>query len=58
MLLGVPTFALFYYIFKMIVNQKLEQKKLPVSTACYTDMSYVDNEGNYISSETKIEEEK
>lgn len=58
MILGVPTFALFYYIFKMIVNQKLEQKELPTETVCYTDTSYVDDDGKYVSSENKVMEEK
>lgn len=58
MLIGVPTFALIYYIIRMLVNQKLEHKQLPVETGFYTDSSYVDDEGSYVAiSEEKKEEE-
>ena len=59
MIVGVPTFALIYYIIKMYIQQKLEQKKLPTDTECYTETNYVDEEGNFISiEEIKKEEEK
>ena len=59
MIVGVPTFALIYYIIKMYIQQKLEQKKLPTDTDCYTETNYVDEEGNFISiEEIKKEEEK
>ncbi len=59
MIVGVPTFALIYYIFKMYIQQRLEQKKLPTDTECYTESNYVDEEGNFISiEEIKKEEEK
>lgn len=60
MVIGVPTFALIYYIIKMLVNQKLEQKELPITTTCYTDSNcYVDDDGVFVSSanETVKEEE-
>lgn len=59
MILGVPTFAVIYYIIQMIINQKLERKKLPTETEKYDQMSYVDNEGNFVSSaEEKTEKKK
>ena len=59
MIVGVPTFALIYYIVKMYIQQKLEQKELPTETTCYTETNYVDEEGNFISIEDiKKEEEK
>lgn len=59
MIVGVPTFALIYYIIKMYIQQKLEQKELPTDTECYTETNYVDEEGNFISiEEIKKEEEK
>ena len=59
MLLGVPTFALIYYIIRMFINQKLEHKELPTQTRYYTDESYVDDDGNYIAlDENKVKGEK
>lgn len=59
MIVGVPTFALIYYIIKMYIQQRLEQKKLPTDTDCYTETNYVDEEGNFISiEEIQKEEEK
>lgn len=59
MVIGVPTFALIYYVVGMLVNQKLEQKELPIVTTYYTKSSYVDDSGVYVSStdETVKEEE-
>ena len=43
----------------MYIQQRLEQKKLPMDTDCYTETNYVDEEGNFISiEEIKKEEEK
>ena len=50
MILGVPTFAVLYYIVNMIVNHQLEKRHLPTETACYDRMSYVDASGNYVHS--------
>lgn len=49
MVIGVPTFAVFYYIVKLFVTERLEKKKLPTETSCYNGMNYVDEAGNYIS---------
>lgn len=51
MILGVPTFAVFYYIVNMLINNKLEKRKLPIETDCYDKMSYVDSDGTYVHSE-------
>lgn len=51
MVMGVPTFALLYYIVDMIMNNRLERKKLPVSSNDYDPLSFVDDEGKYHHSE-------
>lgn len=51
MLMGVPTFAVIYYIIQMVVNSRLEKKNLPGHSDYYDEMSYVDDEGNYVHSE-------
>ena len=56
--IGVPTFALIYYMFNMLLRQKLEHKKLPVDTMYYSEVSYVDDEGTYVSSENEKVKEK
>ena len=61
MIMGVPTFAVIYYIAEMIINYRLERKKLPEESKYYDAMSYVDDEGNYCHSEEQrmaINEEK
>lgn len=42
MLIGVPAFAVIYYICQVVINQKLEKKDLPTDTADYTAGNYVD----------------
>lgn len=61
MLLGVPTFAVIYYIITMLINHRLEKKRLPINTNAYGEMSYVDSDGTYIhsdDSQTKNEKEE
>ena len=49
MIMGVPTFAVIYYLFQMFINQNLEKKHLPTDSAVYDDTSYVDAEsGEFI----------
>lgn len=48
MILGVPTFAVIYYIINMLINHKLDKRKLPTETAAYTEMSYVDSAGAFV----------
>lgn len=54
MILGVPTFAVIYYIVRMLVSHKLEKKSLPVETECYSEMSYVDGQGNFVHAEEAV----
>lgn len=58
MIVGVPTFALIYYIFRMFLKQKLEHRNLPTETEAYNDASYVDDEGYFIASEKEHVKEK
>lgn len=60
MIVGVPTFALIYYVIDLYLNQRLEKKHLPVESIHYHSNSYVDDEGRYVDgmNETKEEEEK
>ena len=51
MVMGVPTFAVIYYIVDMILDNKLKKKKLPVRSESYDEWSYVDSSGEYIHSE-------
>ena len=50
MILGVPTFAVIYYIVKMMINNRLERKNLPTQTDDYDEFSYVDSDGTYVRS--------
>lgn len=66
MLFGVPTFAVVYYIIKLLLDNQLEKKKLPTDSDCYNGDSYVDNDGTYFqkrddgaeTEEQKIEKNK
>ena len=58
MLLGVPTFAVIYYIIQMLVNNRLEKKELPIESDCYDEYSYVDDSGVYVSSTVKTVEKE
>ena len=53
MIIGVPTFALLYYIVKMSINQKLKQKHLPTETDCYTQQNFVNEDGEFIFESAK-----
>lgn len=52
MILGVPTFAVIYYIADMIINHFLEKKNLPTDDEYYGQLSFVDEHGNFIHVET------
>ena len=54
MLLGVPTFAVIYYIAQLIIESKLEQKNLPTNSRHYHPMSYVDEYGRFRYSKKKV----
>ncbi len=57
MIMGVPTFAVLYYVVQMLVNSHLERKNLPTGSEYYDAMSYVDDVGNYLQSEKVKDEE-
>lgn len=59
MILGVPTFAVIYYIVNMLIDYLLKKKKLPVNTKAYGEKSYVDSAGQFMHADEKeIQEEK
>ncbi len=45
MLLGVPLFASFYYLFRELIASRLQNKKLPVSTEEYVDVVSISSDG-------------
>lgn len=58
MILGVPTFAVIYYIAGILVNNKLKQRKLPTDTDSYDEYSYVEADGTYVHAEKNILKEE
>lgn len=44
MLLGVPLFAVIYYIIKMIIDEKLKKKEMPVNAKDYILIQRIDEE--------------
>ena len=46
MVMGVPTFAVLYYLVNMFVEQKLRKKKLPMASDVFEKVDYIDEEGN------------
>lgn len=58
MILGVPTFAVIYYIVDMLIAHKLEKRKLPVETDAYDEFSYVETDGTFIHAEKNILKEE
>lgn len=54
MVMGVPTFAVFYYIVQMLINNRLEHKNLPKSSDYYDPLSYVDTSGQYVFSNEQM----
>jgi predicted PurR-regulated permease PerM len=47
MIIGVPVFALIYYMIEVFINSRLAHKGLPIDTNKYNGDSYVDDEGKY-----------
>ena len=45
MLLGVPVFAVIYYVIKTFIEWRLAKKKLPTESATYCDVEYI-GQGN------------
>ena len=58
MIVGVPTFALIYYIIKLFIQQKLEAKNLPTDTSEYTDASHVNDQGVFVTQKENLEKEE
>lgn len=58
MVMGVPTFAVIYYMIQLMINSKLEKKDLPSETERYDPMSYVDNTGCFVSGDIKDSKKK
>lgn len=58
MIVGVPTFAVIYYIIKMLIQQKLEQKKLPIETENYNENNYVGEDGTFVVPIEEVKEEE
>ena len=58
MIVGVPTFAVIYYIIKMLIQQKLEQKNLPIETENYNEKNYVGEDGTFVVPTEEVNEEE
>lgn len=58
MVMGVPTFAVVYYIVEMLINYKLEKRNLPIQTDCYDNRSYVTDDGRYVPASEQTAEEQ
>lgn len=54
MILGVPTFAVIYYIADMLIDHKLDKRKLPTETDAYDEYSYVETDGTFIRADKNI----
>lgn len=54
MILGVPAFAVIYYIVDMIIEHKLEKRKLPTDTDAYDKYSYVQTDGVFKHADKNI----
>lgn len=48
MLLGVPVFAVIYYMIKTFIEWRLRKKKLPASSEDYRAVTYVDGDSNVL----------
>lgn len=57
MIMGVPTFAVIYYIVMMVVSQLLEKKNLPVTSVHYGENSYVDESGQFVGDDIEMIDE-
>lgn len=56
MLLGVPVFAVIYYIIKTYIEWRLAKKNLPTGTAEYAEIAYI--EGNKLVYHKEVEEKE
>ena len=55
MLMGVPTFAVIYYVVGLIINHLLKKKGLDTQTSNYVNVKSISPDGNveYLDDETK-----
>ncbi|MBE6015271.1 MAG: AI-2E family transporter [Lachnospiraceae bacterium] len=44
LLMGVPTFAVIYYIIGQVINHRLRKKDLPTTSESYVDIEFIDTE--------------
>lgn len=58
MILGVPAFAVIYYIVDMLIDYRLEKRKLPTQTSAYDEYSYVETDGTFIHADKNILKEE
>ena len=58
MLLGVPTFAVIYYIIQRLIRSRMEKRKLPSTTEEYVELISIDEKTMELKYSSKQEEEK
>ncbi len=59
MLLGVPVFAVIYYIAQQFLENRLQKKELPTEDEVYMDLHHIDSEkGVHTTQEMQMEEAK
>lgn len=58
MLLGVPVFAMIYYIVRRLVNHSIKKKNMPMETEAYVKVSSVDVKTNTLQYFEEEEEKK
>ena len=55
MVLGVPVFAVIYYISQQVITHKMKKKNLPTDTAKYVELVLIDEETNELKYEENTE---
>jgi len=58
MLLGVPVFAVIYYISQQIIIYRMHKKNLPTDTEKYVKLVYIDEETKELKYEDDVEKKK
>ena len=58
MLLGVPVFAVIYYILQEAINDRMEKRKLPKETEKYIDLEAITSENELIYEKVKKNQDK
>lgn len=49
MIIGVPVFAVIYYLIKTMLEYRLRKKRLPVETQAYTQVERIDEDSKHLS---------